>query len=813
MADAIPVRMCLLDLNYVMESGRPVMRLWGKAEDGRSVCVLDRGFLPYFYVEPQPEADAEKLARELGGIELDGQKARSLGWVERSAFGVPKKLLKLSFLAPPSVARFREVLKERRDIRESFEHGLPFYRRYLVDRGFLPSSWLSVTGTPVERGGLRAGLVLEAESIAPAGGMACPELKLMALDIECVEEDGEERIVMASLCDSAGFRKAFTYGKGSPSKGMAVLPDEQGMLEAFIRAVQERDPDVLLGYNSDRYDFIRLQERCEALGVPFVLGREPSEVGFMRRGWIYAASVKGRPHIDLYDFIENVLRPSLSSEALTLDSVAREMLGEGKEPMAWEDIRKEWESGDIDHLAAYCLRDSEVTLKLGERLLPQIMEMSLVVGQTAFDVSRMSYSQLVEWLLIRKAFRAGELIPNVPPRDEVQRRRKAPPYAGGYVHRPLEGVHDNIALFDFQSLYPSITITHNISPETLDCRCCAGDARAKVPGEDYHFCRRRKGFIPSVMEDLVRKRAEVKGGVSGEGQGPAERKALDNRQRALKILANAIYGYYAYPGSRWYSRVCAQSIASWGRFYIRGVIAKAEAAGLPVIYGDTDSLFLKVKHRKDASEFLGAVNRNLPGVMELDLQGIYPSGIFVLSRSGAAAKKRYALLQQDGSVLIRGFERVRRDWAAIARDTQEKVILAVLRDRSAAGAAEIVRGMVRLVREGRASMEDVAIRSQVTRPLEDYQQVGPHVAAARLAVSKGMRVPAGSTIRYVIAPGEGPISSRAVPLEYATAYDPEYYVNNQVVPAALRVLSGFGYGKEDLAGGEGQASLKGFLGK
>jgi DNA polymerase I len=420
----------------------------------------------------------------------------------------------------------------------------------------------------------------------------------------------------------------------------------------------------------------------------------------------------------------------------------------------------------------------------------------------------------VEWLLIRRAFEAGEIIPKLPGYDEIQRRRKVPPYTGGYVHEPSEGIHDNIALFDFQSLYPSITITHNISPETLNCRCCAGVKAARVPGESYHFCRKRRGFIPGVLEEIVDRRLSIRRMMARAEPGTLKYKTLYNRQNALKVLTNAIYGYYAYAGSRWYSRVCAQSIASWGRFYIKQVIQKARRMKLMVIYGDTDSLFLKVRYKKQAYDFLERANRSLPGVMELDLQGIYRSGIFVLSKTGAAAKKRYALLEPGGGIIIRGFEKVRRDWSAIARDTQERVLLAVLRDRSPEKALRIVRKTIEKLEGHRVGREDVMIHTQITRRLDDYEQVGPHVAAARKAEARGKSVPLGSTISYIITEGEGSISSRAMPAEYAGEYDPEYYVHNQVIPAALRVLSGLGYTKDDLlTDSGGQASLKGFLRK
>jgi len=86
--------------------------------------------------------------------------------------------------------------------------------------------------------------------------------------------------------------------------------------------------------------------------------------------------------------------------------------------------------------------------------------------------------------------------------------------------------------------------------------------------------------------------------------------------------------------------------------------------------------------------------------------------------------------------------------------------------------------------------------------------------AARKAAGRGRPIAQGSMISYVITPGKGSISERAEPAEDAQEYDPEYYINNQVVPAALRVLSALGYTEEDITESEdSQASLQSFMKK
>jgi DNA polymerase elongation subunit (family B) len=814
------VKVCILGVDYVLNGETPVIRIWGKTRDGKSIVVLDRGFEPYFYVEPRDDMSLDKLkemAERISALEMEEKRPGRVELEEKRYLGIPRKVFRVGVRNPRDVPKFRDLIKEWKESREEYEYAVSLYKRYIIDKGLVPMEWMEVTGKAVKTGYL-VDRVIEADSIKPVDDEGLPPLKVLAFDIETSDSGGGESIIMISLEDSRKFSRVLTY-KGRKKRGMEVLKDEKAMLERFVKLVRERDPDIIIGYNTDRFDFTKLDARAEALKVRLDLSRDRSGVEFKRRMRVSAADISGRVHVDLFDFVENIMESYLSTEVLTLDRVAGEILGKGKKKLKWKDIEGFWKAGkSIENIADYCLWDSRLARMLGEVLLPQIYELCRVTGQPLFDVARMSYSQLVEWLLIRKAHEIGELSPNRPKYEEVRKRRLYPAFTGGYVHPPVEGMHDNIALYDFASLYPSITITHNVSPETLDCMCCRGQKSCgrvnRVPESEHYFCRKHKGFIPIILEGLVEQRQKVRRRMARAEPGTVLYRMLDNRQHALKILANASYGYYAYAGSRWYSRVCAQSITAWGRFYIKKVIGMAQRMKHPVIYGDTDSLFLKVRTKKSAREFLDRVNKNLPGVMEFDLQGIYASGIFVLAKTGVAAKKRYALLGEDGKMTIRGFEKVRRDWSPIAKDTQEGVLRAILKDRSPDKAIEIVRKNIERIEKGRAEMDELVIYSQITKPLKEYEQVGPHVVAARKAQERGRVIRPGTSISFIITRGEGSISSRAEPFEDARNYDPEYYVNNQVVPAALRVLSSLGYKEEDLTGeGRPQASLEGFFGK
>jgi DNA polymerase Pol2 len=516
--------------------------------------------------------------------------------------------------------------------------------------------------------------------------------------------------------------------------------------------------------------------------------------------------------VDLFQFINNVLSAQLQTEVMSLEAVSAELLGDSKIELEYVELLEGWKKGkDLAKMAEYCLKDSDLTLRLGEFILPQIYHLSKLSGQLLFDASRMTYSQLVEWYLSKKAHEMKVIIPNQPKWDEIQIRRDFSPYEGAFVKEPVAGLHEAIAVMDFRSLYPSIIATFNISPETFNCSDCKKNGY-KVPETKYWFCKKKEGFVSKVIKELIEHRAEIKQEMKGVKKDSEKYYSLNNEQFAIKTVANATYGYFGFASSKWYCRECAQSSAAFGRFYIKNVMSEAEKEGFTVIYADTDSMFLKViGNLEEKSEaFLIKMNKKLPGIVKLDMQGIYSRGIFIPKGVGlGTAKKRYALIDEKGVLTIRGLEKVRRDWSNVAKDTQEMILKLVLGKKDVEGAVRYTQNVIKELKAGKIPLKDLIIYEQLSKPLAEYKAIGPHVAAARKIRDRGGDFGEGMVVMYVITKGEGSISQRAEPIESAKieSIDAEYYIHNQIVPAALRVLAVMGVSEEQLLGG----SLRSFL--
>ncbi|MEM7825799.1 MAG: DNA-directed DNA polymerase [Candidatus Aenigmatarchaeota archaeon] len=820
-------KLLLIDADYILKENKGVVRLFCKDKEEKTVLVLDESFEPYFYAMPN-EGKLEKLKKKIEELQKEkiGIKFLKTEIVEKIWNGEKVKLVKITIDNPRRIPDVREAIKDWEEVKETYEYDIPFYKRYIIDKQIKPMGWIIVEGEEIkEFGEYQVDKIVKANSVKPIELEKDIKLKVMAFDTEWVEENDKSKLIMISLVCSDGSKKVLTcYEWEKKPSYVEVLKNEEGMIKRFLEIVKEKDPDFLVGYNSDGFDIPKLKDRANELKVQLKLGREGSTVHVVRRGRVSSAKAKGRIHVDLFNFISHILSASMKSEVLTLDEVAQELLGIGKKKMEYKEMVEIWgKKEQLERLAEYSLWDSELTLRLSHLILPQIFALSKLTGQLPFDVSRYTYSQLVEAFFMRRAFVDNILIPNRPKTEEIERRKMAPVYKGAIVIEPKKGIHYNILVFDFRSLYPTIVVTHNISPETLNCEHSECKERNKVPETKWHFCIKRKGFIPKHLDELIKSRQKIKEGMKKIEKDSEEWKKLDNMQYALKIIANATYGYLGFFSARWYKRECGASAAAFGRYYISKVIEKAKQEGFEIIYGDTDSLMVKLpkdlpaeKLRNIGKGFEEKVNKELPGIIELEFRDLYEGGIFTVRRSGEiGAKKRYALIDYEGNLEVRGFETVRRDWCNLSKKIQREVLVTILRDKNPLKAIELVRETIKKIKEGKVPLEDLVIYEQITRPLSQYEQIGPHVKAAQKARLRGRVIGEGMVIGFVIVKGKGSIADRAEPVEDVkpNEYDQEYYIYHQILPASMRVFKALGYTEQEILSGKEQKGLEKFIKK
>ncbi len=793
----------LIDVDYRIVNGKTQVRLLLKGK--RFVRLYDL-HEPYFYLDAPKGAEKEILETKAQSRDRMAGVAR-VERVERSVRGEKKEIWKVFAERPYDVPSLSAAMKY-----PSFENNIPFGRRYLIDRGLAP--FMQIT---YEREGRFITKILKKKE------NVLVSLRTMSFDIETYNPQGmprpeKDEVIMISY-EVEGKRLVLTTKK--INKDFVIYcKDEKEMLQRFLDDIRENDVEVLLGYNSTVFDLPYLKARADCHGLEFSIGRDGKSFRLRRQGIRDVAEMTGRIHVDLYPLVRFLgFIGAFKVSKYTLENAYAELTGKKKLMVKKLEIYKMWEDEKLrEELAEYSRFDAQATQEIGKLLLPLEIEMGRVVRLPLFDVANATAGQLVESLLMHKSAQMGTVIPNKP-NDEDVREREIDPIKGAFVKLPQPGIYENMAVFDFRGLYPSIITSHNIDPFTLDPPKSVPDSECHLCPNGHRFLKKPRGLIPLVLEEILKMRSEMKGKLKHVAKDTQEYEMMFARVQSLKILANSYYGYLAYARSRWYSRECGESVTAWGRYFIQDTIEKAEKAGFPVLYGDTDSIFLLMgkKTKKDAEEFMQKINKELPGDMELELEGFYPRGVFVTKKvvaagkEGTGAKKKYALIDEEGRVKIRGFELVRRDWSNVAKNTQRGVLEAILKHGSKEMAVKVVKDMVERLKGGQVPLEDLTIYSQLRKNPKNYDIISPELIAAQKAIAAGMPLEKGSVIGYVITKTGKSISDKAQVVELAKDYDPNYYIDNQVLPSVLKILKELGYSEDDLKFKGEQKGLSSFF--
>ncbi|MBW2965730.1 ribonuclease H-like domain-containing protein [Candidatus Woesearchaeota archaeon] len=580
-----------LDITYRVEDNKAKILLFGRTVDGQQLCVIDSGFEPYFYVLLRDENNVEDFCEKVVKISLEENERISrvskAEVVEKKFLGRKRKAVKVFVGIPPDVPVIRNVIKEWDMIESINEFDIHFTRRYLIDKGIVPLTLVEVEGEFIN---VKSKVpCFNAEKIEQASTDSIKEPKVLAFDIETYNPTGRAYepdkypIIMLAFYGK-DYKKVITWKRFKTNEDYIEFVDgEIELINRFKEIIDKQKPDIITGYYSDGFDFPYIIARAKKYKIDLDLGLDYSLLK-PKRGKTDSVQLTGIIHIDVFKFVKKSLGRSLDTDSYSLDNVSAEILGEKKIEVDIANLAKAWDE-ENEKLEAFCkynLKDADLTYRLCLRLLPNIEEMVKIVGLPIYDVNRMAFSQLVEWYIIKQTKDFNEIVLNRPHYEEISERRQHR-YKGAFVFEPKPGLYNDIVVFDFRSLYPTIITSHNIGPSTLNCGCCKVDGKfAPTDDKKYWFCSKRKGFLPVILEDLITRRMRIK-----EMMKDKKDVMLEARSQSLKLLANAFYGYLGFFGARWYCFECAESVTAYGRHYIHKVIDAAKEDDFEIIYGDS----------------------------------------------------------------------------------------------------------------------------------------------------------------------------------------------------------------------------------
>ena len=774
MGESLKVNFWLLDVNQEVVDGLPEIRIWGLNENGKRILLIDKNFKPYFYVLPKKEEDvnilAEKIKSELPDVV-------NVLVEEKKYFGKLVKAIKVILKTLEKIEYNVKNLTKNPLVKEILHDDLRYSSLYLIEQELKPCGWHKVEA---EKTSLNQPIKVDEVYLVKGKPEAyekldLPPLKLLAFSAIYHTKIGSpnpdrDPILVISTVNNNGETKVFE----------AKNSNDKGLIEEFVGYIQSFDPDVIVGYNSNRVDWSYLLQRSKKNGVKLSVDRIGEEPHTSVYGHV---SVVGRLNIDLLDLAEDF--PEVKVK--TLENFAS-FLGIKEEPptkILETEIHRYWEDKEKRSLLVkFCEYRAMLTKKVSDFMLNFVFQLANLIGIPADFVCAAAVGFRVDWYLIRKALAFGELVP---------KRVEQPfyPYKGGMVLEPKPGLHEDIAVLDFSAMYPNLMVKYNLSPDTYLKPEEKIEEFYVAPEVNHRFRKEPPGFYKQVLLELMEARKNIQKQMAKLKSENQIYRILDARQRSIKVITNATYGYCGWRGARWFVSEVAEATAAWGRKTIMEAISLAKKHGLEVIYGDTDSVFVKYDEKK-IERFLEDVRGSIG--LEIRPEVVYRRILFT------EAKKRYAGLLPDGRIDVVGLEVARGDWCEAAKQVQEKVLEMVLREVKPEKAVEYVKNYTEKLRSGVSELEPFIIWKTITKPVRDYQVKAPHVEAAKKLIRAGWNLTVGDKVGYVIVKGEGKLYEKAVPYLMAKPeqLDTNYYVENQIIPAALRILEMFGVKKEQL---------------
>jgi DNA polymerase elongation subunit (family B) len=809
--DFIPI-----DYDYFDFEGRNYAKIIGRNEKGKRVCLIDSCDVFFWAVlkDKINQKEINKLQEKIEKIEIEAKGRRTK--VEKTEFQ------KKNFMGQEvnAVKVFATNYKDLHDIADKMGmpeiekrrgYDLGFTTHYIIERKLRPLSWYEIDGEILNDNNQFGGIInidadifLKINSITPAKKEGFSP-QVVAIDIETDEfKIGEGEILMISLV-SDNFKKVITWkNKESKLPYVEYVKDEAELLEKFVKVIKELSPDFITGYFSDGFDMPYLKARAEKNRVKLSLGLDNSQPKFSR-GIMTTAKIDGIVHIDLLRFIQTAYSQYMQSETMSLNEVANELLGDSKKEFEFKHSSKikadEWEK-----YFEYNLHDSVLTFNLFNKVWPDLLEFTRIMQEPVFSVSRNGMSANVEDYIIHNLNKYNEIPEKRPTYDEIGERQKREKYEGAFVFQPSAGIYENLGIFDFTSYWPSIIVSFNLSKSTILEKKEKNALEVDI-GKKVYFSK-EPGFFPQMLKEIIEKRKQYKKELAEKFE--VIKKARSN---AFKLLANASYGYQGFFGARYFCAEASAATTSISRDFIKDIISKIDKEGYKTIYSDTDSIafLLNKKTKEEAKQFLKKLNSTLPGIMELELEDFYKRGIWVTKRTGEfGAKKKYALITYEDKLKIRGFETVRRDWCALARETQNKVLKMILEEGNEKRALEYLKTIVKEVKERKIELKKMTVRTQLKKPLSEYKAITPHVIAARKMQEREIPIDPGSLIEYYIAETEDKkklIRDKVKLADEKGEYNIEYYLKNQLLPAVENILQVFNVDVNSLIESKKQKTL------
>ncbi len=746
----------LLNDNWQESGNKHILKFWGISNEAGPVEISITNSYPLFFIRRETVLPELNISHTRKNVDLQNMISEP---VDAVYFNTQRDLLS-------AVEILRDMLIP------VYETDIDPARRYLMERNIYAQVLL--TGKAEKEGQYLHFInpVMKPTDVEP-------EFKVISLDIETGTDGSVYSIALDFRFKVEVKHTVFIRGESNEIKesikeikfNLIFCKTEQLLLESFINYFREIDPDIIIGWHVIGFDLMVLEKRCRQFNINFNLARKGSVILKNKTRGGYFASIPGRIVLDGPISLRTAF---YSFEDFSLETVSQELLGTGKTITTVKDKGLEIDRIFVEEklkLAEYNLNDTILVTEIFQKtgIIKQDVKRAQLSGLMIDRLGMMTAA--FDHFFLPRIHRDGLVAPDV---KDIQPEGQA---AGGYVIEPVPGIYENVIVLDFKSLYPSIILTFKIDPIS---RLYNRIEPITTP-QGYKFSS-VKHHLPERIAALLEQRKFAK----------------ENKDRylsqAIKILMNSFYGVMGSYGCRFYHPDLPNAITSTGQWLLLGSKDYLEQKGYKVLYGDTDSLFVKIREDEATDPSVNgrkiAMDLNLywkerlkkeynvESYLEIEYEKFYSKFVLTQSRgSESGAKKRYAgLLIENGKQKIEfvGLESVRSDWTKLAKDFQAELYERIFNGE------EIENWIVDLVvslKQGK--MDDKLIyRKRLRKDLDEYvKNVPPQVKAARMLDDKS------SIVKYVITK-KGPVPIGLNP----TDIDYNHYIDKQLRPIADSIL-------------------------
>ncbi len=656
-----------MQIEYKIEQNKPVIYIF-KYKDEKRIVEKVKDFEPYFYI--LDEEDSQLQLKEIMSV-IKGE--------YKSLFG--EKLKKICVRVPSDVPAIRDKFKK------TFEADVLFSTRYTIDKiKQIPYEKLRIHYLDIENNDS-----LDTKNAPePITSITIYDNFLQKYIVFVWREDQNER--------------NFRY----ENKSIYYFNNETKMLRRFIQFTQDTNPDIITGWNIENFDMPYIINRMRYLKINY---NKLSPIDYVTHDK-YEVKIRGRIVFDLLKGYSK-LKPTVI-ESRKLDEIGKLELDLPK--LKFEGTPGELWRKNLSKLMQYNIRDVEILKKLDDKMniLSFFDELRRLTNCEFNDTLRMS--PLIDNILLtmfnnklifetKKAHKEGEKI------------------KGGEVLEPVKGLHHNVLHIDLKSLYPSIMVSFNMSPETLNKN---GDINV---GNGTKFNSKPEGILPILIKKLWKLRDEKKKLRDNE-KDEQMKKVYDRQQYCIKVIMNAIFGQTDFPKSRIYCYPIGGGITYIGRKILMATIKKLEEWNYKVIYGDTDGLFLIIDEKTNPAELVKKINKYYnefceqfgikEHIFDIEYEKIYKSLIL-------SSKKHYAGILDNGVFEVKGLETVRTDNSKFIRKLQKEILEMIMSEVDKEKIKTFIQNEIKKFKDNKYSYEDIAIPRGLSNEPHKYTTTSPWI--------------------------------------------------------------------------------------